>query len=435
VSTSESRMKWWHESRFGLLIHWGLYSQLARHEWAMNRERIPKEEYEKLAGSWRPRPMAADEWVRAAKRAGAKYVVLTAKHHEGFCLWDSEMTGYNAVQHGPGRDLVAEFVTACRAHDMRTGLYYSLMDWHHPDGVRCRRSEKARKRFVEFTHGCVRELMSNYGKIDILWYDCAYPLVSADLWESAKLNRAVRSLQPEIVVNDRSRRAEDFSTAMEERLQPVDPAADRSWSAVRGGQETVHEPGGKHDRYWESIMTFNGAWGYQPSHPEDWLSVRAVIGMLRQATAGRGNLMLNVGPLADGAMPAEALDRLRVLGAWLKTYGEAVYGSVDHADFEWTPTGAWTRKGRTGYYWCSRWPGDTLAIGGLSTRVRRVSLVASDRTCQFQQTRDRLVIRGLPRRCPDRRAGIAVLRIDFERAPRQKLGMCCAQGDWVSPFV
>ena len=130
------RMKWWHDARFGMFIHWGLYAQLGRHEWVMNRERIPLEEYEKLADTWQPKERPAREWARLAKEAGMKYMVMTTKHHEGFCLWDTQMTDYNAVRHGPGRDLVREYVEACREFGLKIGFYHSLMDWHHPDGAR-----------------------------------------------------------------------------------------------------------------------------------------------------------------------------------------------------------------------------------------------------------------------------------------------------------
>ena len=174
------RMKWWTDARFGMFVHFGLYSQLGRHEWVMNRERIPVKEYEKLARTFNPAPGSPREWAALAKKAGMKYMVMTTKHHEGFCLWDSKLTDYNAVKRGPGRDLVAEYVDACREFGLKCGFYYSLMDWHHPDGLAGSSDEPARRRFIDYTHGLVRELMSNYGKVDILWYDVPAPLKNAD---------------------------------------------------------------------------------------------------------------------------------------------------------------------------------------------------------------------------------------------------------------
>src|ERR1035438_1951169 len=185
----EARMKWWHEARFGMFIHWGLYSVLARHEWVMENEGIPVAEYEQLAKRFKPKPNAARDWAKLAKASGQKYMVMTTKHHEGFCHFDSKLTDYCAPKQGPGRDLVAEFVDAARAEGMRVGFYYSLMDWHHPDGARCATDEAARQRFVAYIHGQIRELLTNYGKIDILWYDVAWPL-DAKGWESEKMNVA-----------------------------------------------------------------------------------------------------------------------------------------------------------------------------------------------------------------------------------------------------
>jgi alpha-L-fucosidase len=395
-------MQWWHDARFGMFVHWGLYTQLGRHEWVMNRERIPVAEYEKLAATWKPKPRPAREWAKLAKAAGQKYMVMTTKHHEGFCLWDSHQTDYNAVQCGPGRDLVREYVEACREFGLRVGFYYSLMDWHHPDGARCAKDEKARRRFLDFTQSCVRELMSNYGKIDILWYDVSWPLSSPALWESAKMNAMARELQPHIIINNRSQLDEDFGTP-EEHIRAEDVG-----------------------RAWEACMTFNGAWGWQPTPPEDWHSVRNVLGMLRQVTAEGGNLLLNIGPLPDGSVPPEATQRLTAVGKWLKTHGEPVYGKTSRVKgMEWMPTGSWTVKGNTAYYWCARWPGKELAIGGLKTKLLSASLLANGKPLAFDQDKDRLVIKGLPAACPDKVAGISVIKLEFARPPKQVLGAGC----------
>ncbi len=196
-------MQWWHEARFGMFIHWGLYSVLGRHEWVMENEAIPVADYEQLAKRFQPKPNAARAWAKLAKQAGQKYMVLTSKHHEGFCNFDTKLTNYCATKQGPGRDLVHEYVEAARAEGLRFGFYYSLMDWHHPDGARCATNEDARKRFVEYTHGLIRELLTNYGKIDVLWYDVSWPL-DAQAWESERMNKMVFELQPDIIVNNRN---------------------------------------------------------------------------------------------------------------------------------------------------------------------------------------------------------------------------------------
>ena len=223
----DRRMAWWHEARFGMFVHLGLYSLLGRHEWVQNNEGLPNDENALLAKKFKPKVGAPREWSKLAKRAGMKYMVLTTKHHDGYCLWDTQTTDFNTVRTGPKRDLVAEYVDACRAEGLKVGLYFSLMDWKHPDGYRCLKSEAARKRFVAYTHEQVRELMTNYGKIDILWYDGDYPL-EADGWESVKLNKMVRKLHPDIIINNRSRVPEDYKTPEEEITFEDDG---RAWEA------------------------------------------------------------------------------------------------------------------------------------------------------------------------------------------------------------
>ncbi len=390
-------MKWWREARFGMFIHWGLYSQLGRHEWVMYRERIPVKEYEELAKTWNARPRPAREWARLAQKAGMKYMVMTTKHHEGFCLWDTHHTDYNAVRCSPGRDQVQEFVDACREFNLKIGFYYSLMDWHHPDGMRCKTSAAARRRFVAFTHGCVQELCSNYGNIDILWYDVPYPLLKPEQWESEKMNAMVRRLQPNIIINDRSLLDEDFATPEE------------------------HINAAPEGRDWEACMTFNGAWGYMPS-AIDWRSPRDVIMMLCTVTGYGGNLLLNVGPAPDGSIPPEAVDRLSTVGKWTRRYGEAMYGAVDRIDrrFFRQFTGSYTLKGRTAYFWCDKWQGNRLTLGGRYPEILDARFLDSQKPIAFKQERDRVILYDLPESCPDKFAGIAVIKIQFARQPRRR---------------
>ncbi len=397
-----ARMQWWHQARFGMFVHWGLYSQLGRHEWVMNRERIPVAEYEALARTWQVKPRPAREWARLAKKAGMKYMVMTTKHHEGFCLWDTKMTDYNSVLCTPGRDLVQEYVDACREFGLRIGFYYSLMDWHHADGVRCASSEPARRRFIDFTHGCVRELMSNYGKIDILWYDVSWPLSSPELWESRRMTAMARRLQPDLIVNNRAQLPEDFGTP-EERI-----------AAAETG------------RAWEACMTFNGSWGYMPhALPEDWHSSRDVLLMLQQVTSGGGNLLLNIGPAPDGSVPAEASQRLLPVGKWLDKYGDTcVYGDVDRTAgrFEFMPLGHWTLKGNKAFFWCSRWPGEQITFGGLRNKLVHARLLPTGKGLHIWQQGEQIKLSGMPKTNPDRHASIAVIELEFAAPPRQVLG-------------
>lgn len=393
-----ARMRWWHEARFGMFVHWGLYSQLGQHEWAMNLDRISISEYEPLADSWQPRPGVAREWAALAKAAGMKYMVLTTKHHEGFCLWDTRQTDYNAVKRGPKRDLVREYVDACREFGLKVGFYYSLMDWHHPDGHECQRDEAARRRFLDFTQGCLRELMTNYGQISVLWYDVGWPLDSAERWESVKLNGLVRELQPGIIINDRALLPEDFTTP------------EGHITAAAG------------DRAWEACMCTHPGWGWVDAPKEDWVSARDVIGMLAKCAGGGGNLLLNIGPKPDGSVGPQAEPCLRQVGLWLERHGEAVYVASDRVERMgniMSPNGGWTHRGLTYYYWIRHWQSGMHRIGRLRGDVLSAEIVGTNQPLRFTQERDRLILHDLPSQCSDPVAGIAVLRLKFKQTPVQ----------------
>ena len=388
----QRRLQWFRAARFGMFIHWGLYAQLGRHEWVMQREQIPIPEYAKLAQTWHPKPGFAKEWARIAKRAGMRYMVLTSKHCEGFSLWDSKINPYNAVRTGPGRDLVAEYIEAARSEGLKVGLYYALMDWHHPDGARCFHDQAARRRIIDYTHGLVHELCSNYGKIDILWYDALWPLMTADGWESAKMNAMVRQLQPDIVINNRSGLPEDFGTP-EQHLTP------------------------EKNCMWEACMTFNHAWGYFPADT-NYKDAPTVLGMLRQVAAYGGNLLLNVGPAPDGSIPAPCVKALSQVGTWLRKNGASIYDATDYMRQEWQVTGAFTVKGNKAYYHCRYWPGRELSIGGLQMKVRSARLMNGP-AVDFTQTATRLLLSGLPEQAPDPLT--TVIELECESAPHMIL--------------
>ena len=219
MSQQEDRMKWFHEARFGIYVHYGLYSILGRGEWTMYSERIPAAEYAALSDQFRPEPGCAKEWVEAAVSAGAKYMVLTTHHHEGFCLFDSKYSDFTSVKRGPKRDLVREYTEAARAAGLRVGLYYSLLDWRFPGYFEPEKYPESRDALLAQVHNQVRELMTNYGKIDLLEYDGGWDARLktkrpqwAEFWHSADLNAMVRKLQPGIIINDRSGTDEDIVT-------------------------------------------------------------------------------------------------------------------------------------------------------------------------------------------------------------------------------
>jgi alpha-L-fucosidase len=386
----ERRIKWWHDAKFGMFVHWGTYSVYGRHEWALENEAIPAAEYEQFARLFKPRPDTAAGFAKLAKRAGQKYVVMTTKHHEGFCLFDTKTTDYCAPRQGPGRDLVREYVNALRAEGLRVGFYYSLMDWHHPDGARAAQDEAARKRFVEYIHTQIRELMTNFGKIDILWYDVSWPL-DAKGWESERMNEMVFKLQPDIIVNNRNRLDGDFTTP-EQRIE-----------AAAGG------------RAWEACMTLNGSWGYQAAD-DDWKSARTVVRNLISCARDGGNYLLNIGPRGDGSIPEESVRIFDTVGAWLAKNGASIYGT-DPCQPRRSNYATFSRKGTTLYMHVHFWPGDTLAIAGLLVPVKSARLLASGQTVKFEQDKLRVKFSGLPRAAPD--DPVTTLAIECDGEPKQ----------------
>jgi alpha-L-fucosidase len=384
------RMKWWHEARFGMFVHWGLYSVLGHHEWAMENEAIPVSEYQQLAKQFNPKPNSAREWARLARRAGQKYIVMTTKHHEGFCLFKTETTNYCAPKQGPGRDLVKEYVEAARAEGLRVGFYYSLMDWHHPDGARCADDEAARKRFVEYIHTHIQELMTNYGKIDVLWYDVSWPL-DARGWKSEKMNQMVFKLQPDIIVNNRNKLDGDFSTP-EQRIEAAKPG-----------------------RAWEACMTMNDSWGYQRAD-DAWKSPRQVLRNLISCSRDGGNYLLNIGPKGDGSIPEDSVRILSTVGQWMDKNGQAIYGT-ESCEPRRSNYASFTRRNNTLYMHVHFWPGDSVTMCGLLARVKSASLLASGKKVAFQQDRLRVRFTGLPDSAPD--DPITTLAIECESEPKQ----------------
>ena len=389
-SNRAERMKWWKAARFGMFIHFGVYSTIGRHEWVMEDEGIPVSEYAPHAAMFNPSPGSARAWARLAKQAGMKYMVMTSKHHEGFCNFDTKLTNYCATKQGPGRDLVREYVDAARAEGLRVGFYYSLMDWHHPDGALCATNEDSRKRFVEYTHGLVRELMTNYGKIDVLWYDVAWPL-DATGWESVRMNEMVFKLQPEIIVNNRNKLQGDFSTPE---------------------QHIVAESGG---RAWEACMTLNDSWGYQAAD-DNWKSSKTVIRNLISCARDSGNYLLNIGPKPDGSIPEPSVQVLREVGGWMQVNGHTIYES-DPCQVRRSNYASFTRSGNTLFMHVHFWPGQYVAISGLMTKVRSAKLVKTGESVAFKQDDYRVRFTDLPMEAPD--YPVTTIAIECESEPRQ----------------
>jgi len=388
IEDRDRRMQWWHEARFGMFIHFGLYSVLGRHEWAMEQEGIPISEYQQLAKQFNPQPHAARAWAKLAKTAGMKYMVMTTKHHEGFCLFNTKLTDYCAPKQAVGRDLVAEYVEAARSEGMRFGFYYSLMDWHHPDGARCKTDEAARRRFVDYIHGQVRELCTNYGKIDVLWYDVNWPL-TPEGWESVQMNQMVRKLQPDILINNRSGIPEDFQTP-EQHIQAYDVP-------------------------WESCMTMNDSWGFQRAD-DNWKSPKTIVRNLLTCARDHGNYLLNIGPEGDGSIPEPSIEILTSVGRWMDQ-NNALIHHADRCQVKRSEFALFTRQGNTLFIHAYFWPGETLAVGGLQQKVLSAKLYPSGTPVRFEQEQFRVRFLGLPMFAPDPIA--TVLQVECDGEPTQ----------------
>lgn len=379
------RLKWWIEARFGMFIHWGLYSILKRGEWVMFFERIPKAEYAKLAFKFKPARFNANEWVALAKNSGMRYMVLTTRHHDGFCLWDSQVSDFTSVKTAAKRDFIAEFVEACRKAGMRIGFYYSLLDWRWPeywDGPS--KNPEGWAKFREYVHMQVRELMANYGKIDVLWYDGAWPYRAED-WQSERLNSMVRSLQPDIIINNRSGVPEDFETP-EQHIR-------------------------YYDRPWESCVTIDESWWGYHSGDKHLKSPLEIVRLLTRCAAGNGNLLFNVGPRSDGSIPEAYARRLRVVGEWLKRNGESIYGA-GAAPFGAHHLGYVTAKGNKAYIHVLYWPGREMCVAGIKNKVLHVYMLATETSLPYEQKDDRLFVHGLPPRPLDPINTVLALELD-----------------------
>lgn len=384
-----------------MFIHFGIYSHLGRGEWVMNQEGMSVEEYEAHAARFTCSPDEIAGWCRLARQAGMRYIVMTTKHHDGFCLWDSRINPFNAARRGPQCDLVREFVRHARAEGLRVGLYYSLADWRHPDGARCEHDEAARERFISYTHGLVEELCTGYGDLDVLWFDGPWPLKTAERWESHGLLERIRAWQPGCLVNNR------LGTGLEGDFGTPE------------GHITAE------NRRWEACMTFNGDWGFTPTPIEDWVSAREVVRMLQKCAADGGNLLLNVGPAAGGVIPEAAAQRLQSVGRWMQVHEEACRGAHERLAGRLpsiTNVGFWTLQGTTAWFWLARaYPGETLALGGLKGRLLRATLLHDpQRALSWEQDERRTRIHGLPATNDEPALGIPVLRLDFAEPPVQK---------------
>ncbi len=366
---------WFVHDRFGLFIHWGIYALPARHEWVKMREMISDEEYQKYFDYFDPDLYDPTVWAREARNAGMKYAVITSKHHDGFCLWDSALTDYKATNTPAKRDLLKPFVDSFRDEGFKLGFYHSVIDWHHPEyvvdglhpmreNIEFREANKNRdiRKYRDYLHGQSRELLTQFGDIDIMWYDFSYP--DRDWgwsvgkghkeWDSETLMAMARDLQPGILINNRLDIPGDFVTP--EQYQPSAPMM----------------VDGKPVR-WEACQTLNGSWGYHRDNL-DWKSVEMLVKMLIDTVSKDGNLLLNVGPNARGELEPQALASLRGIGEWMRLHNRSIYG-CGPSEFTPPPDCRYTQNGDRLYLHLFNWPFRHVHLSGLGQRVAYAQLL------------------------------------------------------------
>ncbi len=374
---TQGNTKWFTHDRFGLFIHWGLYALPARHEWVKSKERISNEEYEKYFRHFDPDLYDPGLWASAASSAGMKYFVITTKHHEGFCLWDTKLTEYKAPNTPAGRDLLKPMVEAFRKENMKVGFYHSLLDWHHPHytsdschpmrenaDYKAKDSERDISKYAEYLHAQTRELLTQYGDISIIWYDFSvqasedFPGKGKDIWQSEKLIKMLRKLQPGIIINDRLQIDQDIKTP--EQYMP------REWMRVNGKPVV-----------WEACHTFSGSWGYHRDE-ESWKSVDTLVRMLIDTVSKGGNFLLNVGPDGRGKLDERALERLQGIGAWMKLHNRSIYGCTQAPDEFLCPADCrFTYKPEKNrlYLHIFSWPFKHIHLDGMADKIEYAQLL------------------------------------------------------------
>lgn len=373
------RASWFLKDRFGMFIHWGLYAIPARGEWVRSTEKISNEDYQSFFQEFNPQHYNPREWAKAAKVAGQKYAVMTAKHHDGFCLFDSKLTEYKATNTPAGRDLIREYVDAFREEGIKVGIYYSIIDWfhdHYPaygDRIHPMRENEDFKDksidfniYLEYMHGQVKELLTNYGKIDIIWFDFSYDDMTGERWKATELVKMIRSIQPDILIDNRlggnikSANPEVYAGDFYSPEQIVPP----------GG--IMNEIGGQIP--WEACITLNNNWGYHAAD-KNYKSPKLVVRALVECISKNGNLLLNIGPNPKGEIPQESLDILNVVGDWMHRNGDSIYGcgASSLPKPEW---GRYTQKGNLLYAHIYDRGIGPICFAGLKGKVKKARLLS-----------------------------------------------------------
>jgi alpha-L-fucosidase len=385
IEERTQRTKWFLESRFGMFIHWGLYAIPARGEWLRSTEKISKEDYQQFFDEFDPVNYNPVEWAKAAKQAGMKYAVMTAKHHDGFCLFDSNLTDYKATNTKAGRDLIREFVEAFRAEGIKVGIYYSLLDWYHEDypayGDKIHPMRDNEEfinrthhfdRYLEYMHGQIKELCTNYGKIDIMWFDFSYDHMTGEKWRATELVKMVRSFQPDIVLDNRLDAGGDAFGSIKSQNPNL-------YSGDFASPEQIIPPQGVTDDLgnsipWEACITMNNNWGYC-STDKMFKSPKQIIRKLVECVSKNGNMLLNIGPNAKGEIPEESVKVLEEIGKWMKQNSKGIYncGTPELSKPEW---GYYTQNGKLLYAHIFDGSIGPHCLPGLGKKVKKVRLLS-----------------------------------------------------------
>jgi alpha-L-fucosidase len=410
--SEDERMKWFREARFGMFIHWGIYSVPAGiykgekipgiGEWIMERAMIPVEDYEQFAKQFNPTKLDADQWVQIAKNAGMKYLVITSKHHDGFCLWDTKFTDYDIIDATPfKRDILAELAQACKKHGIKFCFYHSIMDWHHPDAQAPfyplyndrSKSNPNFDRYVEYyLKAQLRELVQNYGPLGILWFDGEWVKdwnreMGWDMYEY------VLNLQPDIIINNRVGKGRFGMRGFSESEE---------FAGDYGTPEQRIPATGLPGVDWETCMTMNNTWGYK-SYDNNWKSTEDLLHKLADIASKGGNFLLNVGPTAEGLIPQPSVERLAAMGEWMKVNGESIYGTTA-SPIGAVPWGRCTVKPGKLYLHVFKWPGDSkLRVSNLKSEVKKAYLLVDKERKELEADRvgDNEVIISVPEKTPD----------------------------------
>jgi alpha-L-fucosidase len=383
LAKAKPEAEWFVHDRFGMFIHWGLYAMASRHEWVKSAENITTDDYQKYFDFFHPDLFDPKAWARMAREAGMKYFVITTKHHEGFCLWDTKYTDYKATNTPARRDLLREMVDAFRAEGLKVGFYYSLIDWHHPDfpvegdpfhpqkdnaEEIAKDKDRDMSRYAQYMRDQVRELLTGYGRIDVIWFDFSYPGRGGELkghkgWESERLLTMVRELQPHIIVDDR---LDLIDVPGGWDIKTPEQVVMRDWPRVNGKKAM-----------WETCQTFSGSWGYYRDE-KSWKSDEQLITMLIDSVSKGGNLLLNVGPTSRGQFDYRAQDRLGAMGKWMAVHERSIRGCTQAPEEYNCPPDCrltWNPETRRLYVHLLQWPFKTLYIDGLGDKVAYAQLL------------------------------------------------------------